>query len=326
MSFAAPLVLLGLLALPLLPSGTRAHARRRARAAAAFAAPHLAASVAPTRPGWRRHAPMLAFALALAALLVAAARPQTTVAVAVEHASIMLVTDVSGSMEAQDVAPSRLVAARRAATSFVDGVPENVNVGVMAFNQRATVLQSPTPDRIAVKTALQRLRSSGGTATGDAVRAALRLLSTAPAQTGGKPPPGAIVLLSDGESTSGRTRRGRRSGRATPPHPDLHRRARHRRGDDHGSAQGRRDRDQARPARPAELRRWPAPRAAAPTPRATPTQLSQVYERLGSQLGRRDEPRQITLAVRRRRAGPAARRRGPLPALVRAPRLDKEHP
>ena len=78
------------------------------------------ASVAPRRPGFRRHLPMLAFALALAVLIIAAAKPQRTVAVPVERASIMLVTDVSGSMEATDVKPSRLVAARRAEESFVE--------------------------------------------------------------------------------------------------------------------------------------------------------------------------------------------------------------
>jgi len=90
---------------------------------------------------------MLAFLLALIVLVVAAAKPQKTVAVPIERASIMLATDVSGSMEATDVRPSRLVAARRAAKNFVDGVPRGVNVGVMAFNGRPRVLQSPTPER-----------------------------------------------------------------------------------------------------------------------------------------------------------------------------------
>ena len=113
MSFAAPLVLLGLALIPALVVAYGRHQRMRGRAAAAFSAPHLAPSVAPTRPGWRRHVPMAAFALALALILIAAARPQTTVAVPVEHASILLMTDVSGSMQAQDVRPSRLIAARR---------------------------------------------------------------------------------------------------------------------------------------------------------------------------------------------------------------------
>jgi Ca-activated chloride channel homolog len=292
-SFAAPLVLLGLALLPLLALAYALHARTRTRAAAAFSAPHLAPSVAPVRPGWRRHVPMLAFALALALILVAAARPQTTVAVPVEHASILLMTDVSGSMQAQDVKPSRLVAARRAATTFVDSVPKQVNAGVMAFNQTPTILQSPTTDRIAVKSALQRLQSSGGTATGNAVRAAVRILTATPGADG-KPPPAAIVLLSDGKSTSGvapltaAQEAGRRhipiytvalgtaTGTITVP----------RKG---GGTETRQV-----PPDPATLRQMAAASGGQAYQAADAQRLSQVYERLGSQLGRKNEPRQIS--------------------------------
>jgi Ca-activated chloride channel family protein len=203
MSFGAPLFLAALLLIPA-AIGTYVRAQRhRRRAASAFASPALLASVAPRRPGWRRHAPMAAFALALAVLIVAAAKPQKTVAVPVERAAIMLATDVSGSMEATDVKPSRLVAARRAARNFVNGVPAGVNVGVMAFNGRPRVLQSPTPERDDIETALNRLSPSGGTATGDAITAALKILRQ-PTGLNKKIPPSAIVLLSDGASTKGR--------------------------------------------------------------------------------------------------------------------------
>jgi Ca-activated chloride channel homolog len=202
-SFAAPLVLIALVAIPVLIVLYGGVQRDRRRAAAAFAAPALSASVVPRRPGWRRHAPMLAFLVALAVLVLAAARPQKTVAVPVERASIMLVTDVSGSMLATDVAPSRLVAARRAAQRFVDRVPKKVQVGVMAFNQTPQVLQSPTRDREAVAQALQALTPSGGTATGEAIQTAVRILG-AKRSTDGKRPPAAIVLLSDGKTTTGR--------------------------------------------------------------------------------------------------------------------------
>ena len=115
-TFAAPLVLVLLLAIPVLVVLYGAHQRDRRRAAAAFAAPVMTPSVAPNRPRWRMHAPMLAFLLALAILILAAARPQKTVAVPVERASIMLITDVSGSMQATDVKPDRLSAAQRAAS------------------------------------------------------------------------------------------------------------------------------------------------------------------------------------------------------------------
>jgi Ca-activated chloride channel family protein len=293
-SFAAPLVLLGLVALPLLALAYARHGRARVRAASAFAASHLTPSVTPWRPGWRRHAPMLVFGLALAALLVAAARPQKTVAVPVEHASIMLVTDVSGSMEAQDVAPNRLVAARRAALRFVESVPKQVNIGVMAFNTSSTVLQSPTNDRIDVKTALQRLRASGGTATGDALRAAVKILSATPGK-GGKHAPGAIVLLSDGKSTHGvapltaaqeagkqhipiyTVALGTASGTITVPRPG-----------------GNGTETRTVPPDPATLRQVSSASGGQSFEAAGADRLSQVYERLGSQLGRRNEQRQIS--------------------------------
>jgi Ca-activated chloride channel homolog len=289
-SFGAPLALLGLALVPALAVLYAHYQRSRVRAARAFASPRLAASVTPDRPGWRRHAPMAVLALAIALILIAAAKPQTTVAVPVEHASILLMTDVSGSMNAEDVSPSRLIAARRAATTFVDGVPKQVNVGVMAFNQTPTVLQSPTTDRIAVKAALQRLKSSGGTATGDAVRAAVRILVGGSA----KPPPSAIVLLSDGKSTSGVTpltaaqEAGRRhipiytvalgtaTGTITVP----------RRG---GGTETRQV-----PPDPATLRQMSAASGGEAFQAADAQRLSQVYERLGSQLGRKNEPRQIS--------------------------------
>src|SRR5436309_11417009 len=118
MSFADPLVLLGLLAIPLLIGWYRGQERRRTRAASAFVAPALIASVAPRRPGWRRHAPILAFVVALAVLVVAAARPQRSVAKPVNDGAVMLADDISGSMKATDIAPSRLRAALRAARRF----------------------------------------------------------------------------------------------------------------------------------------------------------------------------------------------------------------
>ena len=204
MSFKAPLLLLGLLLLVPIATGYVSAERRRRRAAAAFAAPDTAPSVVPRHPGWRRHAPLLLAALAMAGLIAALARPQVSVAVPAEQASIVLAMDRSGSMEATDVAPSRLVAALRAGEAFLDRVPARVKVGGVVFNHRAEAVQSPTADRAALRAALRAgMKPAGGTATGEALATSLAMLRARP-RAGGRRPPAAIVLLSDGKSTSGR--------------------------------------------------------------------------------------------------------------------------
>ena len=292
MSFAAPLGLLGLLALPLLAAWYARRERGRRAAAAAFAAPALHPSVAPVRPGWRRHAPTLAFALALAILVVAAAKPQRTVAVPVERASIMLVTDVSGSMTATDVQPNRLVAAQRAAHRFVAGIPARVNVGVLAFNARPSVLQSPTRDRQAVETAIDRMTPHGGTATGEAIAAATRLLHNAPA--GHRPPPAAVVLLSDGASTRGRDPvAAARQARAL--HIPIYTVVL---GTDQGTitVPGGGGRTQTRrvPPDPKSLAAVADASGGRTFSARTAAGLKEVYAKLGSQLGHRNVKRQVT--------------------------------
>jgi Ca-activated chloride channel family protein len=227
MSFQTPLLLLGLLALPLLGAWYVGRMRQRRLAAEAFAAPRLAASVLPNSPAWRRHLPVMALALALAALILAAARPRVRVSVTVAQLSTMLALDMSGSMQAHDIAPSRAAAAQHAADVFIGGVPGGVAVGVMQFNQTPQVLATPTANHRAAIEALGHLRIGGGTAIGSAVDTALALLRTAlgrNAGTGASQASGgtagngdpvgaqgaqdgkasaAIVLLSDGKSTSG---------------------------------------------------------------------------------------------------------------------------
>ncbi|MBA3299633.1 MAG: VWA domain-containing protein [Thermoleophilaceae bacterium] len=294
MSFAEPLVLLGLLVLPLLIAAYAWHERGRRVAAAAFATPALQPSVAPQQPRWRRHAPMLAVCLALLVLILAAARPQRTVAVPVERASIVLATDVSGSMTATDVKPSRLVAAKRAAKRFAEAVPARVNVGVLAFNHRPRLLQSPTTDREAVSAAIESFEPSGSTAIGDAI-----LLSAAaivrPA-AGRRRPPAAIVLLSDGKSargsdpiTAARAARrlripiytvtlGTEAGVITVPRPG-------------GGTQVERV-----PPAPESLARVARESGGEAFTADTASGLKNVYRKLGSQLAHRDEQRQVTSA------------------------------
>lgn len=202
MTFLHPVTLVALVAIPVLIWWYVGQQRRRVKAASAFAAPRLGASVAPRRPRWRRHAPMLVFALALAVLIFAAARPQRVVAVPINTASIMLENDTSGSMAATDVAPTRLGAAQRADTVFLSSVPSSVKVGLVEFNTKVTLLQSPTTDHSLVTSAIAQLRVTGGTAIGDAIRTALHTL-TSSKRPGVKQPPAAIVLLSDGSNDVG---------------------------------------------------------------------------------------------------------------------------
>jgi Ca-activated chloride channel family protein len=298
-SFAAPLVLFALIAIPLLALVYLRAERKRGAAAAAFASPTLQASVAPRRPGWRRHAPFLAIALALAVLIVAVARPERTVAVPIERASIMLATDVSGSMTATDVQPNRLTAAKHAGFQFMASVPRQVNVGVTAFNQVPRVLQSPTRDRAAVSAAIQRMTSSGGTATGEAINTATTVLSRPPGP-GQKRPPAAIVLLSDGASTSGRdpvaAAQAARKLRIPIYTVAL--------GTPQGTITVKRPRSQG--GGTTTVRVPPDPRSLEQIARASGGKaftaesaggLKTVYERLGSQLGKKNEKRQVTAAV-----------------------------
>src|SRR5947208_13434501 len=176
MSFQAPVFLLGLLIVPLLVGALIVERRRRRRYVVRFTGVATLRTVMGSTPAWRRHLPAALFLAALAALIVGLARPQRTVAVAIDKASVMLVLDVSGSMQATDVQPSRLDAARDAARAFVDKVPDRLQVGVVAYRAVVDTVQKPTDDRDQVRRVLDGLVAEGGTATGDALAAALEQL------------------------------------------------------------------------------------------------------------------------------------------------------
>jgi len=203
-SFQSPLWLLTLLLVPLAVAGYVALQSRRRAYAVRFASLATLASVAPASPGWRRHVPPALLVLSLLALALALARPEATFSVPRERASVMLVTDSSGSMAAQDVEPDRLTAAREAGDAFLEEVPDKIRVGLVTFSSTAAVLQTPTIDRTAVRDGLQTIQAGGGTATGDGIEAGLRALN---AQNQNRSEaeriPGAVVLLSDGKATSG---------------------------------------------------------------------------------------------------------------------------
>jgi Ca-activated chloride channel family protein len=201
MSFASPLWLLGLLGVPGMLAAYFASRRRAKRYAVRFTAVPALRLAAATVPGWRRHLPAALALAALAALVVSLAKPQETVAVAVQRASIMLVTDHSGSMKATDVDPNRLEAAKRAARNFLDSVPHQIRVGVVAFSDTPDAVQAPSADHDDARRIIDAQIADGATDTGDALQVAIDALQHD--IQNGRRPPSAIVLLSDGKTTTG---------------------------------------------------------------------------------------------------------------------------
>ena len=206
MSFAEPVMLSGLVLLPLAALAYASMQRRKLREAAAFANPALMPNLVTARPGWRRHLPPLLLLAALAALIVALARPQRTVAAPERAATVMMVTDVSGSMNATDVEPNRLTAAVRAARRLTDKLPETFRLGLITFSDFAEQRAAPSTDRTGVRAALDRLTAVGGTAMGLGLERGLEAARTpVPDETGRgeRRLPAVLVLLSDGKDTQG---------------------------------------------------------------------------------------------------------------------------
>jgi Ca-activated chloride channel family protein len=202
-SFSHPALLLGLLLLPLLLAAQMAARRRARRYAVRFTAlPSLRLAAASSGASWLRHVPAALLLAALASLVFALAKPQRTIAVPVERGSIMLVTDHSRSMQATDVAPDRLRAAQAAAHRFLTQVPSAIRVGVVAFSSAPDAVQRPTNDHSEVQRVIDLQVADGATATGDALQVSLDTLAND--KQNGKRPPAAMVLLSDGKTTTGR--------------------------------------------------------------------------------------------------------------------------
>jgi Ca-activated chloride channel family protein len=203
MSFQWPLALAALALVPLALGLYVLHERRRPAHAARFGNPALLPNVIDRAPGWRRHLPVAVLLVALAAMAVGVARPHATVSVKREDATVVLAVDVSRSMGATDVKPSRLLAARAAAAAFLAKVPKKFRVGLVSFGSRAVVVVPPTEDRELVRAGLRTLRPGEGTAIGDAVSLAARL-GLRQRSSDGKTPPISVLLISDGARDGGR--------------------------------------------------------------------------------------------------------------------------
>ncbi len=177
--------------------------RRRQRHMLRFSNMETLERVAPKRPSGWRHAPVALILVGLVLLTVAAAGPQAAKKVPRNRATVMLVIDVSLSMEATDVRPSRIQVAKKAAKQFVDGLPAGVNIGLVAFAGTASVLVSPTTNHESMKAAIGNLKLAERTATGEGILSALQSIDNLASVLGGaqEPPPARIVLMSDGKQT-----------------------------------------------------------------------------------------------------------------------------
>jgi Ca-activated chloride channel family protein len=202
-SFDWPVALVALLAVPVLLAAYLWHDGRRAATAATFGNPDLLPNVVDRKPGRLRHLPLAVLLVALTAMIVGVARPNATVSVKREEATVILAIDVSRSMKATDIAPNRLEAAREAAKEFAAKVPEEFRIGVVSFATRAVVGVPPTADRRLVDASLDSLAPGEGTAIGDAVALSLQL-GQKEREEDGNVPPRAILLISDGTRDGGR--------------------------------------------------------------------------------------------------------------------------
>ncbi|SFT53240.1 Ca-activated chloride channel family protein [Geodermatophilus amargosae] len=208
MSFQSPLWLIALVPVVALAVLYVVRQMRRRVYAARFSQTGLAQSLLPKRAGWVRH---VAFGLTLAALLglvLSLAQPSTEVRVPRETATVVLALDVSLSMQAEDIEPSRFEAMKDAAADFVDILPERINLGLVSFSGTAATLVAPTTDREQVRGAIQNLELSEATAIGEAIFTSLTTIttfqSTLDVEDEEQLPPARILLLSDGYNTVGR--------------------------------------------------------------------------------------------------------------------------
>lgn len=300
MSFLAPEMLWLLLLVPVLAAGYILLQRRRTRYALRFTNVDLLANVVAASPRWRRWVPPVLFLAALGALLFATARPQLVTKVPRNQASVVLAMDVSRSMEAKDVAPTRLAAAEQAAGRFLDRVPEKFQVGLITFSTEAQVAVPPTDDHALVRQALASLEADGGTAIGDAVALATevrkqRLIDNEQEQNDKGKPPLVVLLLSDGSPSEDTLDPVEAANRAKAAGIPVYTIAL---GTDQGTIEvtnefGIPETVDVPPDREtlAKIARITGGATfSAPTPQA----LEAVYERLGTSIGYSDEKREVT--------------------------------
>lgn len=206
LGFANPERLWMLLVVPLVIIGYVFALKRKRRIGIRYPNTTLLGRVTPKQSQWRRHLAVALSLLSLVALSVAWARPQGTEMVPRERATVVMVIDISMSMEATDVKPNRLDAAKQAALAFLDRLPAQFNVAVVSLAGNPAVRLPPTDDRNQARQAIRTLKVQESTAVGESIYASLEAIQLAPkGDSNKKTAPGAIVLLSDGQNTAGRS-------------------------------------------------------------------------------------------------------------------------
>jgi Ca-activated chloride channel homolog len=213
MTFVWPSLLVALVLVPVLVAGYVVLQRRRARGADALAVSGLLTAGGSRRLGRRRHVPFALLLAALAVMIFALSRPQATLATSRASGTVLVVVDVSNSMGADDVAPTRLAVAQDVVRRFVAAQPSSIDVGLVAFGAGALVTQQPTAEHAEVLAAVDRLKTGGRTSLGQGLLVAMSTIAGTPvalAEPGEPPPPSpgyfpsaSILLVSDGEETGG---------------------------------------------------------------------------------------------------------------------------
>ena len=291
LAFGSPDRLLILLVIPLMIVAYIIATHRKNRRGMRFTNTSMLDVVVPKQSQWRRHLAVALSLLSLITLTAAFARPKTQVDVPRERATVVVVIDASLSMEATDVNPDRLSAAKQAAVAFVKSLPEKYNVAVVSMSGNPNILVPPTLAHNTVENAINTIRLQESTAIGESIVTALRALEQAPKDPANPDviAPGAIVMLSDGTNTAGRAPQ-QAAAEARAAKVPIYTIA-------YGTENGYVDLDGKREPVPVdhELMQEIAELSGGQYfSAATPDQLRTVYNNIGSQVGYEKADREVT--------------------------------
>lgn len=298
MSFQHPILLVVLVVVPAAIWAWSRLERQRAKRAASWSSPELLPNMVSGNPGRRRFVPLALFLVGLTLLLVGFARPEANVTVPREGATVVLAMDVSGSMAAKDVKPTRLAAADAAITQFLHDLPSKYRVSLVTFSQRPTVKVPPTYDRKLIVQALPTKTELEASAVADGAATAVLVASKAVGKSkpGAPHPPAAVLLVSDGAQNYGRLKAADAIAQARKLDVPISTISL-------GTADGivyqklpgsKYTEQHAVPAAPAQLQAFAQSTGGRFFKAGSASALQQVYKDLGSRLARESKKREIT--------------------------------